>query len=102
MPTGRVKTFDDERAFGFLIDDDSGDDVFVSKDDLKGVDSLSSGDLVEFELEELDRGQKAVGVTVVREAPEDSPVGRVLVAPPMWDELEERDRQARQARRRRR
>ncbi|HEX9890268.1 MAG TPA: cold shock domain-containing protein [Nitriliruptorales bacterium] len=102
MPTGRVKTFDAARAFGFVIDDDSGRNVYVNKDDLKGTNSLTSGDLVEFEIEELDRGQKAVSVSVVRPAPADSPIGRVLVAPPDWDDLEDRDRQARQARRRRR
>lgn len=102
MPTGRVKTFDDERAFGFVVDDDSGKNVYVSKDDIKGASSLNSGALVEFEIEQLDRGQKAINVAVTRDAPKNNPIGRVMHEPPAWDELEERDRQARQARRRRR
>lgn len=102
MPTGHVKTFDDERSFGFIVNDDNGKDVYVNSDDLKGTDTLRPGDLVEFEVEQLDRGRKAVSVAVTREAPKDNPIGRVMHAPPSWDHLEERDREARQARRRRR
>ena len=102
MPTGRVKVFHSERNFGFVIDDENGRDVFVRGDDVEGG-VLNSGDLVEFELSENDDNRKAArAVKVTRPAPPDNPVGRTMAPPPSWDELEERDRQRRQARRRRR
>jgi hypothetical protein len=41
-------------------------------------------------------------VTVTKAAPAANPVGRTMANPPSWDELEERERQRRMARRRRR
>lgn len=105
MPTGRVKSFNADRGFGVVVSDDDGRDLHVRADAVAGGASLKSGDLVEYEAEESEPTQRkwnAVDVKVVREAPADNPVGRVMNAPPSWDELEERDRQARQARRRRR
>jgi cold shock CspA family protein len=105
MPTGRVKNFDAERGFGVVVSDDDGRDLHVRSDAVEGGATLRSGDVVEFETAESEPTQRrwnAVDVKVIREAPPENPVGRVMNAPPSWDVLEERDRQARQARRRRR
>jgi cold shock CspA family protein len=101
MPTGRVKVFHADRKFGFVTTSD-GDEVYVSGDQVSDG-TLRSGDEVEFEVESGERGRSvATGVTVVKQAPADNPVGRTMAAPPSWDELEERERQRRMARRRRR
>lgn len=101
MPTGRVKVFHAERNFGFVTTDE-GDEVYVAGDQVEGG-SLRSGDEVEFEVAEPEGGKRHLtGVTVTKAAPSDNPVGRTMVAPPSWEELEERERQRRMARRRRR
>lgn len=101
MPTGTVKTFDTDRRFGFLTDED-GEDLYVHGDYVDGG-SLSPGDIVEFEVAEGEGGESAaMKVKVVKAAPAGSPVGRTMAAPPTWDTLEERDRQRRASRRRRR
>lgn len=101
MPTGRVKIFNDDRNFGFLVTED-GADLFVHGDEVSDG-PLRSGDEVEFEVTEGEHGSRAAtGVTVTNRAPEDNPVGRTMTAPPSWDELRERERQRRAARRRRR
>lgn len=101
MAHGHVKVFYTDNNYGFVISDD-GAELYVSGDQVHGG-TLKPGDEVEFEVEEADRGRSvATSVTITRSAPEDNPVGRTMVAPPSWDELEERERQRRMARRRRR
>jgi cold shock CspA family protein len=101
MPTGRVKVFHADRNYGFLTTSD-GDELYVAGDQVEGG-SLRSGDEVEYELGESENGKRAAtGVTVTKQAPADNPVGRTMAPPPSWEELEERERQRRMARRRRR
>ena len=101
MPTGHVKIFSTERKFGFVTSSD-GDELYVSANEVEGG-SLRSGDEVEYEVSEGERGRRiATGVKVTKQAPADNPVGRTMAAPPSWEELEERERQRRMARRRRR
>jgi cold shock CspA family protein len=101
MPTGRVKVFHADRNFGFVTTQE-GDQLYVAGDQVQGG-SLHSGDEVEYELGESESGKRAAtSVTVTKQAPADSPIGRTMVAPPSWDELEEKERQRRMARRRRR
>jgi len=58
---GTVKFFNQEKGFGFISGDD-GKEVFVHVSALgDGVD-LNEGDKVEFEVEQGDRGPKAVKV----------------------------------------
>ncbi len=101
MPTGRVKVFHPDRNFGFVTTSD-GDEVYVAASEVSG-DTLRSGDEVEFEVADAERGRRtATGVSVTKSAVADNPVGRTMTSPPSWDELEERERQRRMARRRRR
>lgn len=61
--TGRVLRFDDVRGFGFIAPDSGDEDVFVHANDLTEDKSVfKQGTLVEFEIEEGDRGLKAVDV----------------------------------------
>ena len=59
---GKVKFFNQEDGFGFIIGDD-GNDYFVHKSGLQENLTIGEDDLVEFSLEEGDRGPKAVNVT---------------------------------------
>lgn len=69
MPTGTVIRFDAKRGFGFIKCDD--DELFVHQNDIKmeGFRSLYLEEEVEFEIEENDKGMKALNVKVVRESP---------------------------------
>ncbi len=101
MPTGRVKVFHADRNFGFITVDD-GSEAYVPATEV-AAGQLRPGDEVEFELGESEgRRRTATGVTVTKAAPAANPVGRTMANPPSWDELEERERQRRMARRRRR
>ena len=67
MAQGTVKWFNAEKGFGFISQDDGGNDVFVhhSEIDAGGFRSLDEGQRVEFEVRQSDKGQKATGVRAV-------------------------------------
>lgn len=101
MHTGHVKIFNAAGNYGFIIAS-NGTELYVSGDQVQGG-ALRSGDEVEFDQGEAERGRPtAVGVKVTKAAPAESPVGRTMTSPPTWDELEDIERQRRMARRRRR
>jgi cold shock CspA family protein len=63
---GKVLRFDEIRGYGFIAPEDGGDDVFMHANDFRDDESLfRPGAVVEFELEEGDRGPKASGIRVV-------------------------------------
>ncbi|MGH3318949.1 MAG: cold-shock protein [Streptosporangiaceae bacterium] len=65
MPTGKVKWFDAEKAFGFLTRDDGGD-VFVHQSALPpGVPTLRAGQRVEFGVAQGRRGEHALSVQLI-------------------------------------
>ena len=66
MASGIVKWFDDKKGYGF-IEKDEGGDVFVHHTGIQGAGfkSLSDGDRVTFDVEEGNRGLKAVNVVKV-------------------------------------
>lgn len=70
MVTGKVVRFDEIRGYGFVTPDGGGEDVFVHVNDLD-VDKrlIAPGAVVEFTVEEGDRGPKASNVRIVRNAP---------------------------------
>lgn len=60
MSTGKVKFFNQQKGFGFILDDETGKDVFVHATGL--VDKIKDDDDVEFEIVDDKRGPKAVNV----------------------------------------
>ncbi len=60
---GKVKWFNESKGFGF-IQQDNGADVFVHFSSIKsdGFKTLAEGQRVQFDIEEGDRGPKAVNV----------------------------------------
>jgi CspA family cold shock protein len=60
MSTGKVKFFNERKGFGFIMDDESQQDVFVHVSGL--VDKIRENDQVSFDLTEDNRGKKAINV----------------------------------------
>ena len=68
MPSGSVKWFNESKGFGFIAQDNGGDDVFVHFSSIQGSGfrSLAGGQKVTFEIEKGDRGPKAVNVVMAQ------------------------------------
>lgn len=62
--TGVVKFFNDEKGYGFIIDQFSKDSIFVHANGL--MDEIRDNDRVTFEVEMGAKGPQAVNVQVVR------------------------------------
>ncbi len=60
MKTGTVKFFNEDKGFGFIVDDENGKDVFVHVSGT--VDDIDKDDKVSFDLEDGKRGVNAVNV----------------------------------------
>lgn len=69
MGTGEVLRFDQVRGYGFIAPKGGGADIFLHMNDiLEEKHRIVPGTLVEFEVEEGQRGLKASSVRIVRQA----------------------------------
>ena len=65
--TGTVKWFNETKGFGFLTQDNGGEDVFVHFRAIasEGFKTLNEGQKVSFEVEKGQKGLSASNVTVI-------------------------------------
>ena len=61
MVTGKIKFFNEKKGFGFIVEDESQEDVFVHVTGL--TEKVAENDEVTFELAEDKRGKKAINVS---------------------------------------
>src|SRR5690606_27985035 len=71
MAEGKVKWFSSEKGYGFIANDEGGDDVFVhfSAIQADGFRTLNEGDEVSFEVEQGPKGPQARNVVITHRAP---------------------------------
>jgi CspA family cold shock protein len=62
MKKGKVKFFNNTKGFGFINDDETGQDVFVHLSGLK--DDIREGDSVTYEVTQGKKGLNAVNVQI--------------------------------------
>jgi len=61
---GKVKFFNSSKGYGFIVDDETGEDVFVHVTSLNGL-KINEGDKVEYVIEEGERGKTATNIQLV-------------------------------------
>lgn len=61
---GTVKFFNAEKGFGFIKNDNGGEDIFVHATGVK--EEIKENDNVEYELQQGRKGMNAVNVTIIR------------------------------------
>ena len=64
MKTGKVKFFNDSKGFGFIVEDDSNQEIFVHHSGL--VDKVKENDTVSYDVTEGKKGLNAVNVKRVQ------------------------------------
>ena len=72
MARGKVKWFNTEKGYGFIMPDDGGRDVFVHRNNVKGLgwdEGLRDGEEVSFEVERTPKGLSAQDVQRLESAP---------------------------------
>ena len=63
MQEGTVKFFNNSKGFGFIISDESGEDIFVHSTGL--IDEIREDDKVQFNTEVGKKGLNAINVELV-------------------------------------
>ncbi|HEX8372135.1 MAG TPA: cold-shock protein [Chthoniobacterales bacterium] len=65
MPTGTVKWFNEKKGFGFIVNPEFTEDIFVhfSEIQTEGFKTLQEGESVDYEIFQDGKGAKARNVT---------------------------------------
>ncbi len=64
MKEGTVKFFNNSKGFGFIVQSDTNEDIFVHESGL--IDEIRENDKVQFEVEQGRKGLNAVNVEVIQ------------------------------------
>ena len=61
---GKVKWFNAEKGFGFILNEETGKDIFVHYSAIvaEGYKQLAEGDVVTYDLKQTERGEHAANV----------------------------------------
>lgn len=68
MQTGKIKFFNQEKSYGFIVPEDGGSDVFLHMTELEksGYKGISIGQLVSYELHTNNKGkQQATNIKIL-------------------------------------
>ncbi len=67
MKTGKVKWFNNEKGYGFILSDDDGKDVFVHKTALQeaNLSHLNDGQKISFDLSERNGRVSAINLKLI-------------------------------------
>ena len=65
MNQGTVKFFNESKGYGFIVDEETGKDIFVHASGIK-AEELREGDRVSYEEEEGRKGKVAAQVAVLQ------------------------------------
>ena len=70
MPRGKVKFYDAEKGFGFILDEEDGQSVYVHATNLpEGVTDLRPGTRVDFDMVDGRRGPQVLSLRLLEPAP---------------------------------
>ena len=61
---GKVKFFNEQKSYGFITDGDTDKDIFFHVSGT--LDPVKTDDFVEYEVEEGERGVKAINVKLIK------------------------------------
>jgi CspA family cold shock protein len=66
MTTGTVKWFNESKGFGFIVQENGGDDVFVHFNAIQGsgFKTLTEGQRVQFDVQKGPKGLQAANVVI--------------------------------------
>lgn len=75
MATGQVKWFNNAKGYGFILSDEGGEDLFAhySSIEMDGYKTLKSGQRVEFDRVEGDKGYHATNIRATSTGEETEP-----------------------------
>ena len=75
MPTGTVKWFNNAKGYGFILSEESGDDIFAhySAIEMDGYKTLKAGQVVNFQLVNGDKGVHAANIHADTPTPTPTP-----------------------------
>lgn len=62
MKNGKVKFFNNSKGFGFIVDEENGEEIFVHQSGL--IDEVRENDNVTFEVTEGRKGLNAINVRI--------------------------------------
>ena len=67
MPKGKVKWFNNQKGFGFIVTEENSGDIFVHYSTIQGegYKTLNAGQDVEFDLIKSDKGDQAQNVAKI-------------------------------------